>query len=617
MLDTASHPVQSGGPRRRPVRPRRLASVFIALALMFGLAAAQPAQAELKHPRQQWLRDATAGLFLHWGMFTKPGYTDCAAWEKAVTDGGWSADYWPGEAVKVHAKYLVLASFHSRLGYARAWPSKIPGTCSTKRDFLGETIRASKKKGIKVILYMTDDPQWHDETGHESMDSAAYSAHKGRPVDLTTREGFGEYSYENFFEVMRNYPDLAGFWIDNDNAYWERNGLYEQVRKLRPHYLLSNNNEDTPIMDTMSNEQKTGMTPAYDYPAAVLTPLPRLTEACYKLPTGGAWWYDGQDRDVDYPLNVGRLITNAGASIKSLMAETAMVNGRFPPKQEAYNNFLKGFLDRIRESVEDTEGGGYLYGGLQPGAWNDGAYGTVTVKKHRPWLQYLHVLTKPATATSLQVRDAGYRVRKVTDLRTGQAKRFRQSGGYLTIEGITAWDQYDTVFRVETDGHRHGFYPQSSIRATVSAARNGFPGYHLVDGSYLNYWDNDLKVPVTIDLDLGRTRKVAALALNQREWSPTHSRASFGRPEDSARIKDYTVSVSTDGAAWTEVRTAVLPSAKGIQFIDLDVAAARHVRLTVNSVWAAPQAPNFVNKLGIDEMYVVGEHVTASGGPRA
>jgi len=29
---------------------------------------------------------------------------------------------------------------------------------------------------------------------------------------------------------------------------------------------LSNNNEDTPIMDTVSNEQKTGMTPDYDYP---------------------------------------------------------------------------------------------------------------------------------------------------------------------------------------------------------------------------------------------------------------------------------------------------------------------------------------------------------------
>ena len=103
------------------------------------------------------------------------------------------------------------------------------------------------------------------------------------------------YSYDLFHEVMDNYPDLSGFWIDNDNAYWEQHGLYEQIRQQRPSWLLSNNNEDTPIMDTVSNEQKTGITPAYDYPQATFTPMPRLTEADYKLPTTGQWWYDGSD----------------------------------------------------------------------------------------------------------------------------------------------------------------------------------------------------------------------------------------------------------------------------------------------------------------------------------
>ena len=28
------------------------------------------------------MRDSTAGLFLHWGMFTAPRHTDCAAWER-------------------------------------------------------------------------------------------------------------------------------------------------------------------------------------------------------------------------------------------------------------------------------------------------------------------------------------------------------------------------------------------------------------------------------------------------------------------------------------------------------------------------------------------------------
>ena len=122
------------------------------------------------------MRDSTAGLFLHWGMFTEPKHLDCAEWEKAVTDGGWDPRYWVREAQKLHASYLVLTTFHSRLGYARPWPSKIPGSCATKRDFLGETIAAAKAEGLKVMLYTTDDPQWHNEQTIETLDSAAYSA---------------------------------------------------------------------------------------------------------------------------------------------------------------------------------------------------------------------------------------------------------------------------------------------------------------------------------------------------------------------------------------------------------------------------------------------------------
>ncbi len=290
----------------------RVACAGLVLALTASLVAAPPASAEVQHPRQQWLRASTAGLFLHWGMFTAPKHLDCDEWERDVTGGGWTPDYWVDEARKLGASYLVLATFHSRLGYARPWPSKIPGSCATERDLLGELVKAGNAKGVRIILYMTDDPQWHNEQGIETLDSAAYSAYKGKQVDLTTRDGFGMYSYDLFFEVMDGYPDLAGFWIDNDNAYWEQNKLYEQIREKRPSWLLSNNNEDTPIMDTVSNEQKTGMTPSYDYPQAAFTPMPRLTEACYKLPTTGDWWYSGGDHAVDFRLSTGRYVTNAG-----------------------------------------------------------------------------------------------------------------------------------------------------------------------------------------------------------------------------------------------------------------------------------------------------------------
>src|SRR2546423_11749874 len=233
-----------------------LAAVLVPLGAL-SLVGTPSANAELTHPRQAFLRSATDGLFLHWGLRTGPSHNDCAAWEQDVTNGGWKASYWVQEAQKLHLQYLLLATFHSRLGYARAWPSKIPGTCSTKRDFLGELIDAADAQGMKVILYMTDDPGHHNEGGTEWMNSAAYSKYKGHSVNLSGRPGFGEFSYDNFIEVMPNYPKLGGFWSDNENAYWKSHGLYAKNREKRANFTLSNNKTDTPAFDMMSNERKT------------------------------------------------------------------------------------------------------------------------------------------------------------------------------------------------------------------------------------------------------------------------------------------------------------------------------------------------------------------------
>jgi alpha-L-fucosidase len=620
--------------------------VFIAvLGVLLATVGAPPARAELFSPRQAWMRDATAGLFLHWGLRTTrtdPAAapfrnTDCAAWEAEVTGSGWSANKWVSAAQELHAQYLVLASFHSRLGYARPWPSRIPGSCSTRRDFLGETIAAAKAKGLKVILYMTDDPQWFWEGLRERpadpknpqpgdldqpnwFDSAGYSKFKGHDVSLLTRPGFGEFSYDNFFEVMRNYPDLGGFWIDNDNAYWEQHNLYQQIHQIRPDMLLSNNNEDTPEMDTVSNEQKTGMTPPYDYNSALWTSMPRLTESDYKLPSKGNWWYDGEGASraggspVDYKLTIGRLISNVGASSKALEAETSKENGDFPPNQEAFNSFAADYLTPIWESIHGVEGGGYMYGGLKPGAWNDGAYGFTTISKTNPNLHYVHVIDRPS-GDSLQVRDNGYNIKKVTDVRTGEQFHFQQSAGTVTIEGITNWDPYDTVLRVETNG-RFGIYDKATVTASASSSATSHDASALVDGDYLTWWDNNTVLPATITLDLGKVTKVAYLAINQREWSSTQPRVSFGHPEDSARIKGYQVDVSTDGVAWTTViGCATMPSARAVQFIDLNVDKARFVRLTVNSNWSSPTLPEYYNKLKIDEMWAGREYPNGGGTP--
>jgi alpha-L-fucosidase len=588
-------------------RPRRrwfaaLAALLLPLgALWLFVPSAGPAQADLQNPRQEFLRGSTAGLFLHWGERTAPSHTSCSAWEADVTNGGWNAKYWADEAVKLHTQYLVLATFHSRLGYARPYPSAIPGSCRTTRDFLGELIAAAADQHLRVIMYMTDDPKWHAETGHEWLDSAGYSAYKGHSVNLTTRDGFGQYSYDLFFEIMQRYPNLGGFWIDNDNAYWESHNLYQQIHQIRPNFTLSNNNEDTPEMDMISNEQKTGMTPSYDYPQKVYTAAPRLIEADFKLPTGGSWWFSGSDSAVDRKLTLGRLITNAGSSIKALMAETAQVNGKFPGNQVNFNNFAAGYLSPIWESLGGTEGGGYMYGGLKPGRWNNGAYGVTTISRTNGNLHYIHVIDPPTSGSSLVVRDNGYLVSRVTNLRTGAQIAFSQGGGNLTLTGLSGWDPYDTVFKVETNG-RVGIYPASSITVTASAAASGHDAPAAADGNYLTYWDNGGSLPASLYYNLGGTKQVQYIGVNQREDSVVSGGTS-------ARIRDYRIYVSDDGTNWgSPVRTGTLPNARGVVMLDIPKTQTSHVRLEIASLQGG-------SRIRIDDSWIASDYANGGGGP--
>jgi alpha-L-fucosidase len=581
-------------------RAGALLAVAVVAAGSLAVLSGAPARADLQHPRQDFLRSSIGGLFLHWGMRTAPAHTDCASWESAVTSGGWDPNYWVGEARKLHTQYIVLATFHSRLGYARPWPSSIPGSCRTGRDFLRELIDATNAAGMKTILYMTDDPQWAHEglpTGQSWLNSTAYSTFKGHTVDLETRDGFGEFSYDNFFEVMDRYSDLGGFWIDNDNDYWLQNNLYAQIYQNRPNYTISNNNEDTAIMDMISNEQKTGMTPSYDYPQAVFTAAPRLTEADFKLPTSGSWWYTGTDNSVDYKLTFGRLITNAGSSIKALMAETPMKAGRMPPAQETFNTFADTYLDAIWESLSGTEGGGYLYGGLDPGFWNDGAHGVTTISKTDPDLHYIHVINRPSGST-LRLRDNAYKIASVTNLRTHAAVSFTQSGGWLTLNGISSWDQYDTVFKVVSAG-REGIIPPSTYTMSASSQTASHPASHAADGDYLTYWDNNNASTVSLRFDLGSPKPVQYIGINQREDSTTFPATN------SARINGYRVLISSDGTTWTQVLTGNLPNHRGVQIIDLNRVTTRHVRLEKTS-------SHGIARLRVDEAWIGSDY--ASGG---
>ena len=339
-----------------------------------------------------------------------------------------------------------------------------------------------------------------------------------------------------------------------------------------------------------------------------MDPEPRLTEGEWKLPTTGNWWFDGHDGPVDYPVTMGRIVSNAGSSIKSLMAETAQVNGKFPAQQEAFNNFAGPYLDQIWPSIHGVEGGGYMYGGLQPGDWNDGAHGVTTVSKTDPDLHYVHVLTKPA--------DRRRRISVRRQRLPGHPRDRLPHRQAAAVHPARRLPHHQRHHRAGTPTTRcswctppagSAFYPTGVVSATATASADGFPAAEPHRRRLPELLGLNATLPVSVTLDLGQRRPVQYLAVNQREWSPTYNRNTFGRPEDSARIKDYKVFASNDGVHWGDpVKTGVMPSARGVQYLDLGLTEQRprYVKLEVDDTWAADNAPRFFHQLQIDEMWL-------------
>jgi alpha-L-fucosidase len=133
----------------------------------------------------------------------------------------------------------------------------------------------------------------------------------------------------------------------------------------------------------------------------------------------------------------------------------------------------------------------------------------------------------------------------------------------------------------------------------------------VADGNYLTYWDSNKTTPVSLRFDLGSTKRVQYIGINQREDSVAYARSDT---EQSARIRDYRVLVSSDGTNWgNPVATGTLPSRRGVAMIDIPVQSTRHVRLEVVNTHAASSDSTRFKRLRVDEAWIGSDYAT--GGP--
>lgn len=484
-----------------------------------------------------------AGLFLHWGVNTGndkweeriPLYNSHEEFEEAVNTGGWTAEKWINTAKKLRASYISLACFHCALGYIKAWRSKIPGTYTTKRDFLGELIEAGKKENIKIVVYISGDTTGKDFYRNAKwIDADAYRKYKNDDsIDIIDHDTWQTvYCRDVIEEMIDNYPDLGGFWFDGWFNKENAEKLFSFIHEKNPKIMNIRNNfgkgyfKDEDLMSIECFGKK--CSPSFDIVSGCWQGETDA-ELCFVMEQISDWWYTGDYPDYYGTDTVKKYITIAANGWRPKVGIGPMVSGDFPENTKRFIDLCDKLLSWAEESLF----------GIKPGVLpqcyvNDGGY-IVTTYKEENKLHYIHVLKAPA-GDRLIVKDAGIDFSEAVNLKTGKNISFVQKDGELIFTGDFS--------ACEVDG--------DVVIKLYEKNERAFAKKIITDEKVL---------PCEITVKFDRVRKINGLLLKQKNTSVQYNGSWAG--VDNNRLKDYSLTVTAEDGSETVIKEGALNGVRG------------------------------------------------------
>ncbi len=212
--------------------------------------------------RMDWWRDATFGMFIHWGAYAVPAgeykgqevknvgewimhtanipIPEYEAYVKAFNPEKFNATEWVRIAKEAGIKYIVITSKHHD-GFC-LWDSKVTSydimdAAPFKRDILKELSDACKAQGVKLCFYHSI-MDWHQPDAESKKDYT--HQHSPNPDWAKYRE---TYLKPQLAELLKKY-DPAVLWFDGEwiPEWTEDQGkdLYNYLRNIKPDLIINN-----------------------------------------------------------------------------------------------------------------------------------------------------------------------------------------------------------------------------------------------------------------------------------------------------------------------------------------------------------------------------------------
>ncbi len=345
-----------------------------------------------QHPLPRWYAGAKLGIFIHWGLYSVPGWAPLSHPEhdfgnvdyikndpytewylNAMRIPGsptqtyhrehygadfsyydfapifnreskkWNPDEWATIFHETGARYVVLTSKHHE-GFT-LWPSttvnpnpSIPeNERHAERDIVGELAEAVRKEGMKMGLYYSGGYDWTFNSGPIET-NADYEAVKPES------KAYGDYAFAQIHELIDRYHP-AVLWNDID---WPKTGNALQVEA--DYY---NSVPDGVVDDRFGIAHADFTSPEYQKLDQI---SPKKWEECRGL--GRSFGYNRAEGEAETipPADLIALLVDVVSKNGNLLLDVGPeADGTIPPVQMERLKALGDWLQQNGEAIFDTE----------------------------------------------------------------------------------------------------------------------------------------------------------------------------------------------------------------------------------------------------------------------
>jgi alpha-L-fucosidase len=247
---------------------------------------------------RDWFFENRYGMFVHWGLYSIPGWHEQHQWRGRVTRNEYvklaqqwnpkkfNPEQWLDLMEESGMKYICLTTKHHD-GFC-LWDTKQTSfnTMNTpyNKDIIGMLSDACHKRKVPLCLYYSiadwNQPNYPNEGRHHEL--------QPQLQDSPNWNKYMEFLKEQVRELCTNYGEIHGFWWDMNVPQHKDPSINNMIRKLQPKTVINNRGFDEGDFGTPERD--------YDNAAAEARSFERMTEACQSV--GMESW--GYKKDEDY-----------------------------------------------------------------------------------------------------------------------------------------------------------------------------------------------------------------------------------------------------------------------------------------------------------------------------